>query len=136
MPVFLLKLAYLITQLVWLSLCFIVMGLLKCARALPQVTCIVNMLRDLVARYMFTQVRCMQYLSSNNSLVAVRIGNHTRKGKALILLRSYDKFLLPLSHLNLLTTADSAIPLYTCSRINLVTENDRSDTLITMWHLS
>ena len=83
---------------------------------------------------MFTQVRRMQYLSSSNSPVAVRIGNHTRKGKALILL--VDKFLLPLSHFNLLTTADSAIPLYTCSRINLVTENNGSDTLITMWRLS
>ena len=49
---------------------------------------------------------------------------------------SYDKFLLPLSQFNLLTTADSAIPLYTCSRINLVTKNNRSGTLITMWCLN
>ena len=49
---------------------------------------------------------------------------------------SYDKFLLPLSQFDLLTTTDSAIPLYTCSRINPMTENNRSGTLFTMRRLS
>ena len=48
-------------------------------------------------------------ISSSNSRVPVRIGNHNSKGRALILLvmtTFYYQF-------NLLTTADSAIPLYT-----------------------
>ena len=40
----------------------------------------------LIAHYVFTLVRRVHYLSSSNSPVAVRIGNHTHKGKALILL--------------------------------------------------
>ena len=131
MPVFsctLLKLMCLITQLVCPSLYLIVMGVLVCTLA----ACIANALQVLTVRYVFTRVRHVNYLSSSNFPVPVRIGNHSRKGRALILLvmtNFYYQF-------NLLTTIDSAIPLYTCSRINTVTENNRSDTLITMWHLS
>ena len=65
----------------------IVTGLLGYARALSQVACIVvNTLQVLIARYVFTRVCCVHYLSSINSPVKVRIGNHTRKGRGLILL--------------------------------------------------
>ena len=109
----------------------IVMGLPVCALTLTRAACIANTLQVLTAHYVFTRVRHMHYLSSSNSPVLIRIGNHTIKGRLLILL-VMTNFLLLLTQFNLLTTADSAIPLYTCSRINPVTKNNRSGTLITM----
>ena len=44
---------------------------------------------------------------------------------------SYNIFLLLLSQFNLLTTADCHTAINTCSRINLVIENNRTNTLIT-----
>ena len=64
----------------------IVTGLLACARALTQAACIANTLQVLIARYVFTRVHRVQYLSSSNSPVNIRIGNHTHKGRGLILL--------------------------------------------------
>ena len=92
----------------------IIMGLLVCTQALTQAACIANTLRVLTARYVFTLVCRVHYLSSSNSPVPVRIGNYTSK----------------------LTTTDSAIPLYACSRINPVIDNNRSGTLVTMWQMS
>ena len=57
----------------------IVMGLLACTQALTRAACIANTLWVLTARYVFTRVRCVQYSSSSNSSVPVRIGNHTSK---------------------------------------------------------
>ena len=74
-----------ITPLACLSL-LVVMGLLVCARALTRAACIANMLRVLVARYMFTPVSCVHYLSSGISPVNIRIGKHIRKGRELVLL--------------------------------------------------
>ena len=50
---------------------------------------------------------------------------------------SYDKYLLPLSQLNLLTTADCRTTLHTCSKINPVIEIiEVASTLITMLRLN
>ena len=57
-----------------------------CTQALTQVVCIANTLQVLIACYVFTQVCNMHYLSTSNSPVPVRIGNHTPKCRALILL--------------------------------------------------
>ena len=62
------------------------MGLLVCAQALIRAACIANTLRVLTARYVFTLVRRVHYLSSSNSPVPVRIGNYTSKDRSLILL--------------------------------------------------
>ena len=130
----LLNLTCLITQLACSSLYLIITSLLVCARAITQAACISNMLQVLIPRYMFKRVCHEYYRSSSNSTVPVRIGNHTRKCRALILLVMTNFYYL--SQFNLLTTADSAIPLYTCSRNNPVIENNRSGTLSTMCRLS
>ena len=54
--------------------------ILACTRALTRVACIMNMLRVLIARYVFTRVRCVHYLSSSNSPVNVRIEKHICQG--------------------------------------------------------
>ena len=79
------QLACSITPLACLSL-LVVTGLLAFTRALTRVACIANTLRVLIARYMFTPVSYMHYLSSGNSPVNVRIGKHIRKGRGLVLL--------------------------------------------------
>ena len=45
-----------------------------------------NTLRVMIAHYVFTRVCPVYNLSSSNSPVNVKIGNHTRKGGGLILL--------------------------------------------------
>ena len=91
----LLKLACSITQLACsitplaCSNLLVVTGLLACARALTRVACIAITLRILIARYMFTPVSYVHYLSSGNSPVNVRIGKHICKGRGLVLLVSY-----------------------------------------------
>ena len=55
-------------------------------RTLTWVACIANTLRVLISRYMLTWALCLHYLSSSNSTVNVRIGNHICKGRWLILL--------------------------------------------------
>ena len=80
-----LKLACSITPLACLSL-LVVTGLLAFTRALTRAACIANTLRVLIARYMFTPVSHMHYLSSGNSPVNIRIGKHIRKGRGLVLL--------------------------------------------------
>ena len=88
----LLKLACSITQLtcsitpLTCSSLLVVTGLLACARALTQAACIENTLRVLIARYMFTPVSHVHYLSSGNSPVNVRIEKHICKGRGLVLL--------------------------------------------------
>ena len=88
----LLKLACSITQLACsitplaCSSLLVVTGLLACARALTRVACIAITLRILIARYMFTPVSHVHYLSSGNSPVNVRIGKHICKGRGLVLL--------------------------------------------------
>ena len=81
----LLKLACSITPLACSSL-LVVTGLVACARALTRVACIAITLRILIARYMFTPVSHVHYLSSGNSPVNVRIGKHICKGRGLVLL--------------------------------------------------
>ena len=80
----LLKLACLIAQLAYSSLYLIITDLLVCFWALTRAACIANMLQVITARYVFTQVWHVQYLSSSNSSVPVRFGNHTHKGNELI----------------------------------------------------
>ena len=75
-----------ITQLACSSLYLIVTGLLVCAQALTRAACIMNTLWVLIARYVFTRVCRMHYMTSSNSSVNVRIGNHICKGRVLILL--------------------------------------------------
>ena len=58
-------------------------GLLACSRAITRAACIVNTLRVLIARYVFTRVSRVHYLSSSNSPVKVRIGKHICKGRGL-----------------------------------------------------
>ena len=130
----LLKLTCLITQLACSSLYLIITGLFMCAQALTQAACISSTLQVLIPRYMFKRVCHEYYRSSSNSTVPVRIGNHTHKCRTLILLVMTNFYYL--SQFNLLKTADSAIPLYTCSRNNPVIENNRSGTLSTMCCLS
>ena len=79
------QLACSITPLACLSL-LVVTGLLAFTRALTRAACIANTLRVLIARYMFTPVSHMHYLSSSNSPVNVRIGKHIRKCRGLVLL--------------------------------------------------
>ena len=55
------------------------MALLVYTRALTRAACIANTLQILIARYVFTRVRRVHYLGSNNSSVNVRIGNHICK---------------------------------------------------------
>ena len=69
-----------------LSLYLMFMGLLACAWALTRVAYIANTLQVLIAHYMFTNVCRVHYSSSSNSPVSVRIGNHTSKGRTLVLL--------------------------------------------------
>ena len=82
------QLACSITQLVCSSLYLIVLGLVawECTQALTQAACIMNTLRVLIACNVFTRVCHVHYMSSSNSPVNVRIGNHICKGKGLILL--------------------------------------------------
>ena len=54
--------------------------ILACTQALTQAECTVNMLRVLIARYVFTRVRCVHYFSSSNSPVNVRIEKHIHQG--------------------------------------------------------
>ena len=54
--------------------------ILVCTRALTRAACIVNMLPVLIARYVFTRVCCVHYLSSSNSPVNVRTEKHIRQG--------------------------------------------------------
>ena len=80
------QLACSITQLAFSSLYLIVTGLLACTRALTRVACIANTLWVVIARYVFTRLCLMHYLSSSNSPVNVRIRKHIRKDRGLILL--------------------------------------------------
>ena len=74
------------TQLACSSLYLIVTGLLTCTWALTQAAYIANTLWVLIACYVFIRVRHAHYLSSSNSPVNFRIGNHICKGRGLILL--------------------------------------------------
>ena len=81
-----LKLVYSITQLTYSSLYLIVTSLLVCTRALTRAACIANTLWVLIGCHVFTWVCRVHYLSSSNSTVNIRIGNHIRNGRGLILL--------------------------------------------------
>ena len=117
--------------------CFIqacIFGLLACAWVLAWVAYIENMLWVLI-----TLTRSYRFVACTTWAVVILqypLELETTLARVGAYVVSYDKFILPLSQFNLLTTTNSAIPLYTCTRVNPVTENNRSGSLITMRRLS
>ena len=95
-----------------LSFYLIFTGLLVCTGTPTQAAWIVNTLRALIARYVFTRACCMHHLSSSNSPVPVRIGNHTCKCTALDASFDITFITIPLSQFNLLTTASVIVTMH------------------------